>query len=92
MLHNENTPWVAIHLTVIHDVFLQKAVDWLLKENTIIVKYLLFDGDFRSECASIMRIWQLEKPKINNVDKFDYLYYQIAYHGKIICPCLPAVC
>ncbi len=49
---------VVIHLTVIHDVFLQKAVDWLLKENTIIVKRLMADGDFRAECASIMWIWQ----------------------------------
>jgi len=32
-------------------VFLQNINVCILKENTIVVKRLMFDGDFRAECA-----------------------------------------
>jgi hypothetical protein len=39
----------VIHLSVKHAVFLQQAVDGLLKENAIIVKPLMFGEDDRSK-------------------------------------------
>ena len=27
-----------------------------------------------------------------NVDEYDHLYYQVDYHGKVVCPGVPAVC